>query len=634
MRIIFITLSLLFVGQLYATEYYVSNSGSNSNSGLSLASAFLTLQHASDQVAAGDIVNVADGNYAGFDHRSASGTAGTPITFKAIGNNAIITSSGPIRNDGINIETTDYIVIDGFKVNNMPSNGNGIRVVLANNCIIRNNNCDGNGRGVFTGFTDDILIENNICSNSYDEHGIYVSNSSDRPIIRYNEIFGNNNIGIHMNGDASLGGDGIISDAMIHHNIIYDNNLAAGINMDGVQSPQIFNNLIYNNHNAQGIALFQWDGAIVTNSAKIYNNTIIVPSDGRWGILLQDGANVNTEIYNNIIINQHPWRGCISLENSSQFTSNFNIVNDKLSASGDGSTISFSAWQALGFDANSQIADPLTLIFKDPTTSDYQLISGSQAIDAGTSLVSTIVNDDLGGATRPMGGGYDIGAYELSGTLPGVPLLDVKVYLEGALNTTPSLGMHDTLYQIGILPDTDPYTNTYVLTDPSILANGYVDWVWVEIRNPDLTLVAGQAGLLKENGHVVSIDELPIDFGINPGMYHVFVLHRNHLPLLSPQPLFLSDGLNLMDLTTQNSYTGGGSGQKEIRSGVWAMFVGDAVDDLSGYDISGDDKILWSTQNGNFLQYLPSDFNMDGDVNGYDRILLEQNFGVFSGVPK
>ena len=55
-----------------------------------------------------------------------------------------------------------------------------------------------------------------------------------------------------MNGDLSAGGDGIISDAQVYGNILYENKLAAGINMDGLQDPIIYNNLIYNNHTASG----------------------------------------------------------------------------------------------------------------------------------------------------------------------------------------------------------------------------------------------------------------------------------------------------------------------------------------------------------------------------------------------
>ena len=417
--------------QLKATNYYVSNSGSDSNDGLTAVNAFETLQHAADTAAAGDTIFVENGTYTGFDLRNKNGTNANPIVFKANGANVIVNQKGPLRNDIVNIENADYIIIDGFITNNAPGNGNGIRVVTSDNCIVRNNSCDNNAeRGIFTAFTDDILIENNVCTNSIDEHGIYVSNSSDRPIIRYNECYGNNNIGIHMNGDLSSGGDGIISDAQVYGNIIHDNNGAAGINMDGLQNPVVYNNLIYNNHSSQGIALFQGDGAIVTNGAKIFNNTIIIPSDGRWGILVKNGANVNTEIYNNIIINQHAWRGCITVEAISQFTSDYNILNDKMSANGDGSAITLAAWQGLGFDNHSLLADALTSIFVNTGANDYQLTSNSQAIDTGTNLVNSIVSTDLNGDSRPSGTGYDIGAYEFNSTLStdDVSLINLKIF--------------------------------------------------------------------------------------------------------------------------------------------------------------------------------------------------------------
>ncbi len=408
-----IALPLLCSVHLSAATYYVSNAGSNSNAGLSLALAFLTLQKGADVAVAGDTVLVANGTYAGFDFRNKNGTAANRVVFQTIGTSALINSSGPIRNDGINIESADYVTVDGFIVNNMPGNGNGVRVVTSDFCVVRNCSCDNNAeRGIFTGFTDDILIEHNVCTNSVDEHGIYVSNSSDRPIVRFNECYGNNNIGIHFNGDLSSGGDGIISDAVVYGNILHDNGLAAGINMDGCLNPLIFNNLIYNNHTAQGIALFQQDGAISTQGAKIFNNTIIVPSDGRWGILVRDDSHLNTQIYNNVILNFHAWRGCIATEGTAQFASDYNVLHDKMSATGDGSAIPLAQWQALGFDLHSQLADPLDDIFEDPANGDYHLADNSQAIDTGTAVVSVSVPVDLDGTPRPLGDAFDIGCYE------------------------------------------------------------------------------------------------------------------------------------------------------------------------------------------------------------------------------
>jgi parallel beta-helix repeat protein len=208
-----------------ATTYFVSNTGSDSNDGLSLSNPLATLQHAADIVAPGDSVLVENGSYAGFALWS-GGLEEARIVFKALGNNVLINAPAS-TNDGINIENADYVTLDGFIVNDQPRNG--IRLALANHCVVRNCRCDNNfERGIFTAFTDDILIEYNVCSNSIDEHGIYVSNSSDRPVIRYNECYGNNATGIHMNGDLSEGGDGIISDAEVYGNLLHDNNLAAG----------------------------------------------------------------------------------------------------------------------------------------------------------------------------------------------------------------------------------------------------------------------------------------------------------------------------------------------------------------------------------------------------------------------
>lgn len=412
-KLISIVLLLMCWNAALPTNYFVTTTGDNSNDGLSATSAFLTLQHAADLVSAGDTVWVENGTYSGCDIRNVDGTSTEPIVFKTLGTEVIINQPGPIRNDGINVENADYIVIDGFTVNNMPGNGNGIRLVLSDHCVVRNCRCDNNAeRGIFTGFTDDILIEYNVCTNSVDEHGIYVSNSSDRPIVRYNECYGNNNIGIHFNGDLSAGGDGIISDAQVYGNILHDNNLAAGINMDGVENPLIYNNLIYNNHFAQGIALFQQDGAIPTRGAKVYNNTIIVPQDGRWGILVKDGSNIGTEIYNNIILNYHAWRGCIVVEDTTDFLSDYNIVHDKMSATDDGSAISFALWQALGLGAHSQLAPSLTEMIVDSAQADFHLLETAIAVDAGTDMVGMVVVTDIDSNSRPSGAGYDIGAYE------------------------------------------------------------------------------------------------------------------------------------------------------------------------------------------------------------------------------
>lgn len=406
---LFFLLSLSSVAQ---SSYYVSTSGSNTNNGLTPQTAFATLQHAADMVSAGDSVLVLAGSYVGFDIRT-DGNQNSPIVFKAIENNVVIDERNSVTPDGINIENTSWIVIDGFEVKDQPRAG--IRVAVSDFITIKNNFCHNNYRwGIFTGFTDDITIENNSCSFSTDEHGIYVSNSSDRPIIRNNHSFNNNGCGIHMNGDISLGGDGIISNAIVEGNIIHDNGLGGGsaINMDGVQSSKIFNNLIYNNH-ATGIAMYQIDGGDASKNNKVYNNTVIQPSDGRWCIISVDGSTGNT-LYNNILINHHSFRGSIALDAASMagFVSDYNILVNRLSDDDGSSNMTLDQWQALGYDTHSMIADPENQIFVDYANSNYHLLQSAQAVNAGTNLVFPIVFEDLDNVPRPQGNGFDIGSYE------------------------------------------------------------------------------------------------------------------------------------------------------------------------------------------------------------------------------
>jgi len=408
---------LLFLGWNFIsaqTTYYVSETGNNNSNGLSPQTAFATLQYAADLVSAGDSVLVLAGNYVGFDIRT-DGNQNSPIVFKAIENNVLIDERNSTTPDGINIENTSWIIIDGFEVADQPRAG--IRAAVSDFIIVRNNYCHNNQRwGIFTGFTDDLTIENNTCSYSTDEHGIYVSNSSDRPIIRNNHSFNNNGCGIHMNGDISQGGDGIISNAIVEGNVLHDNGYGGGsaINMDGVQDSKIFNNLIYNNH-ATGIAMFQIDGGDASKNNKVYNNTIIQPTDGRWDIIAVNGSTGNT-LYNNILINHHSFRGSIAIDAASSvgFVSDYNVLVNRLSDDDGYSNMTLSQWHSLGYDVHSMVADLENQLFVDNTNGDFHLLQNAQAIDTGTNLVLPTVFEDLDNVTRPQGSGFDIGCYEFN----------------------------------------------------------------------------------------------------------------------------------------------------------------------------------------------------------------------------
>src|SRR5262249_44934396 len=151
--------------------------------------------------------------------------------------------------------------------------------------------------GLFTDYSDDLLIEYNECAGSRVEHGIYVSNSGDRPVIRYNLVHDNNASGIQINADPSLlepslgtRGDGITANAVLEGNVIYNNGVAGGaaINLASVRTSRIVNNLLYNNR-AGGITGWddgngiQWGSK---NNTVLHNTVYFRPGEGRWCISL------------------------------------------------------------------------------------------------------------------------------------------------------------------------------------------------------------------------------------------------------------------------------------------------------------------------------------------------------------
>lgn len=389
-----------------AATYYVATDGSDAGPGTT-SQPWATLQHAAEVVGAGDTVRVRAGDYRGF-YVERSGTVGAPISFVADPGVAI-TADNPFTPDGINVEGAAHVVIDGFVVNDRTRAG--IRTALSQFVTIRNCSAGHNGRwGILTGFADDVLIEDNVLHHSIAEHGIYVSNSGDRPVIRRNVSHDNHAIGIHMNGDASLGGDGVISGALVEGNVLYGNGVGggSGINMDGVSDSVVRNNLVFDHHSS-GISMYRIDGGTGSRNNLVVNNTIVVAADGRWAINISNGSTGN-RLFNNILYTHHSFRGAITIDASSRsgFASDYNSVMDRFSIDGGSSRIGLSSWRALGYDAHSFVAAPDDH-FVAPG-SDFQLRADSPALDSGTADVAPPV--DVDGVTRPQGAGIDVGAYE------------------------------------------------------------------------------------------------------------------------------------------------------------------------------------------------------------------------------
>jgi parallel beta-helix repeat protein len=423
---------MIIMGSAHATTYYVSTAGNNSYSGLTSGDAFLTLQFASDLVQAGDSVIVMVGAYTGFYHTT-SGTASSRIVFHA-NQSVVISSPNGITDDGINLEGASFVTVEGFIISGMPRAG--IRSVTNTDVIIQNNICSYSGYwGILTGFSENITIRFNTCNNSIEEHGIYVGNSADNPVIHGNICYNNNANGIHINADASLGGDGIISHATVTANYIYNNGAAggSGINCDGVQNSYIANNILFNNH-ASGISLYKIDAAEPSNGTVVVNNTVYQPVDGRWALNITNGC-ADVIAFNNILLSDHPFRGSITADPTVLQTliSGFNIVENRMSLDDGETVVSLATWTTqTDLDTQSLLGDP-DLIFVNVFQNDYHLLPNCIAVDAGAFSIATSNAPlvDYYGTPRPTGSNNDIGAVEFAASdwIQGIeqaPILEWK----------------------------------------------------------------------------------------------------------------------------------------------------------------------------------------------------------------
>jgi len=397
-----------------AATFYVAPTGSDTNPGSS-ALPWATLQRAANVARPGDTVFVQPGVYAGAKF-SRSGLSTARIAFVGRAG-AVINRPGPLNtnNDNLWIRNAHYITLTGFESKTAPRSGIAIQgepdaPVLG--IVLRNNFCHDNGRwGIFTGYAQNVRIERNTTTFSGLEHGIYVSNSADNPLILNNLVHHNRSSGIQINADPALAGDGIITGAVIANNIVYENGVGGGaaINLASVRSSTIRNNLLYNNH-ASGIA--GWDDGNGdewgTKNNRIFNNTIVMAANGRFALVLVNGSSGN-QVKNNMLIHTGT-RGSIETDSSSLtgLQSNYNIVNNRFSFNEE--FISLAQWKTKNQEQHSLLFSSLASLFAAPASGDYHLKAGSVAINTGVTLPGVL--DDLEGTSRPQGPAYDIGAYE------------------------------------------------------------------------------------------------------------------------------------------------------------------------------------------------------------------------------
>ncbi|MEK7254445.1 MAG: hypothetical protein AAB316_06860, partial [Bacteroidota bacterium] len=215
-----------------------------------------------------------------------------------------------------------------------------------------------------------------------------------------------------------------------------------------------------------------------------------------------------------------------------------------------------------------------------------------------------------------------------------------RVILQGAWKAADGM-MHDQLRVKNLLPLANPYnsqnlyghdgteaTTADVFTETG--ADAIVDWVLVELRssaNPAFVLEK-RAALVQRDGDVVDTDGFsPVAFDESAGSYFIVVRHRNHLGVMSAQPVAL--GVNsplVLDFTNPATQTWGNHSQvlQDGKTMLWAGNTnsnGELIYQGNANDI---DPIFFNVVlaggNGSFATnfihagYHNADTNLDGDA--------------------
>ncbi|HFA47923.1 MAG TPA: hypothetical protein ENJ95_02765 [Bacteroidetes bacterium] len=228
----------------------------------------------------------------------------------------------------------------------------------------------------------------------------------------------------------------------------------------------------------------------------------------------------------------------------------------------------------------------------------------------------------------------------------GLAAINLKAFVFGAsLNNNDSGLMRDDLRQLGLIPLTEPYsgfggfthhgdgggeTTTQQILDVTG-PDAIVDWVFVEMRNPDnpAEIVATTSALMQRDGDIISANGDSVLYfpSLPEADYMISIRHRNHLAMMTglkeycstanvPVTDFMDNSGNVFGHTTAG---------KHMPNGKLAMWVGDANNDGKVVYQGPENDIFYlfshilshseNTEHlANYISngYLKYDLNMDG----------------------
>jgi nitrous oxidase accessory protein NosD len=426
-----------------AATYYVDRAhpqASDVNLG-SETQPWLTIQHAADSVAAGDTVLIKTGTYIEQVVVSATGAENAWITLKADAG-AVVTVDGSSvvldPHEGlITVMGAAYVRLAGLRVEHAGPNGTntGIDITDSTHIDVEDNRTeDTASSGIMVWSSSDVTVESNeivlACNagaasenecltvgestrveitNNHVHHGnqvrgegIDVKDGSSHATVRGNHVHDVMSVGIYV--DAW---DKATHDIEVMGNLVHDvsgDAFSVGSEEGGqLDRIRFTNNIGYN---------CQWTGISVhsccianhpVSDVEIVNNTFVANGVEDWGggIFVENDQATGVVIRNNIVSGNLSFQIGLEVANTSGITVDHNLIDGYRGYDGETRGDDF------------QEGDPL---FANAASHDYHLMTGSPAIDNGSSVLGS--SWDYDGVVRPQGAGFDIGAFEFQTSLP------------------------------------------------------------------------------------------------------------------------------------------------------------------------------------------------------------------------
>ena len=132
----------------------------------------------------------------------------------------------------------------------------------------------------------------------------------------------------------------------------------------------------------------------------------------------------------------------------------------------------------------------------------------------------------------------------------------------------------------GYIPLSQPYSAApwnYTGTEAVVtVPAGVVDWVLLELRSDLTTQVSRRAAFMKSDGSLVDLDGVSsVKFPtVTPGDYYVVIRHRNHLAVMTANPVTLSFSPVLYDFSTAQTQAYGTNAMKDLGGGAFGYMDG------------------------------------------------------------